>query len=154
MLFVFEGLQLEFAWHVESRIVTYAEVDTAVLAEQRGDPEGWYELGDDPADPADLAALAGQRLWAVEVLEVDGERLDLGFAFSRSYLAMTSACCCTLMLSCGPQQRRRLRLATAGPTSDGYPPKGVVAPRGRPAWPPHGTDPSRVWTGRPGSGKH
>lgn len=153
MLFVFEGLQLEFAWHLESRIVSDAEVDTAVLDEQRGEPDGWYKLGDDPADPADLAALAGQRLWAVDVLEVDSERLDLGFAFSLSYLAMTSACCCTLMLSCGPQQRRRLRLATAGPTRDGYPPKAVVAPRGRPAWPPRGTDPSLVWTGRPGSGK-
>jgi hypothetical protein len=30
---------------------------------------------------------------------VDGDLLDLGFAFSRSYLAMTSSCCCTPILS-------------------------------------------------------
>lgn len=149
ILFVFEDLQLEFAWHLESRSVTSAGVDAA--GERR---EGWCQLGADPRDPAELTALAGQRLWAVDVLEVDGETLDLGFAFSRSYLAMTSSCCCTLILSCGPRQRRRLPLAAAGPTRDGYPPQAVAVPRGRPAWPPHDTDPSLVWTGRGGSEPH
>lgn len=113
---VFEGLQLEFAWHLESRSVTRAETNAAASADRRVDAESWHGLGDDPEDPAELAALAGQRLWAVDVLEVDCDRFDLGFAFSHSYLTMTSACCCTLILTCGPQQCRRLRLAQTGPT--------------------------------------
>lgn len=149
ILFVFEGLQLEFARHIESRSVTCVETNAAAPADRRGDPEGWYGLGDDPEDPAEIAALAGQRLWAVDLLEVDCDRSDLGFAFSRDYLAMTSTCCCTLVLSCGPQQRRQMRLAQTGPTREGYPPQAVSAPRGRPAWPPSSADPSLVWTGRP-----
>jgi hypothetical protein len=151
LMFVFEDVHLEFAWDIMARSVTHAETDRAAMADRRGEPEGWYELGDDPRDPAELVALVGQRLWAVDVLDAQGDDLDLGFAFSRGYLAMTTNCCCTQILSCGPQQRRRLRLATAGPTRDGYPPQGVLAPRDRPAWPPSGTDPSLVWTGRHGS---
>ncbi|WP_370366197.1 hypothetical protein [Catenulispora sp. GP43] len=149
VVFDFEGLLLEFEWNGLARSITVTEMDMAVVAD---DPEGWYRLGEDRQAPAGLAALTGQRLWAVDVLEVRGDECDLSFAFDRGYLAMTSSCCCTLILSCGPQQRRRLRLAAAGPTRDGYPPTAVVAPRGRPAWPPAGTDPSMVWAGRGESG--
>jgi hypothetical protein len=149
ILFVFEGLQLEFSWHLESRSVTRVETNVAALTDGRGDREGWYGLGDDPEDPVELATLSGQRLWAVDLLEVDCDRFDLGFAFGRSYLAMTSICCCTLVLTCGPQQRRRIRLAQTGPTREGYPLRAVSAPRGRPAWPPGSAEPSSVRAGRP-----
>ncbi len=144
LLFVFEGLQLEFSFHINAHSVTRADVDVAASADRRGDPEGWRALGDRPGDPADLVSLAGQRLWAVDVLEADCDRCDFGFAFSRGYLALTTMCCCTLVLSCGPPQRRRLRLAQTGPTREGHPPRAVSAPRGRPAWPPSGYDPSQV----------
>jgi hypothetical protein len=149
ILMVFEGLQLEFARHRESRSVTRAEANVAAPADRRVDPESWHGLGDDPEDPAELAALAGQRLWAVDVLEVGCDQFDLGFAFTHSYLTMTSTCCCTVILTCGPQQCRRLRLAQTGPTGEGYPPHAVSAPRGRPTWPPSTAEPSLVWAGRP-----
>lgn len=154
MVFVFGDVRLEFAWHTESRSVTYAETDPAGLAGDPGDPEGWCRLGGDPRDPAELVALTGRQLWAVDVFEHTDGLHDLGFAFGGGYLTMTSRCCCTLVLVRGPLSSRQLRLATATPTRDGYPPTAVPAPRGRPAWPPHGTDPSQVWTGRPGPRTH
>ena len=132
ILLVFEELQLEFTWNRESRSVTRAEADTTAMAltGRRGD-EDWCMLGDETDDPAVLVTLAGQRLWAVDVLDVDCEETALGFAFSRSYVTMNSTCCCTLLLTCVPQQSRRLRLAQTGPTRDGYPPTAVTAPRGQ-----------------------
>jgi hypothetical protein len=149
ILFAFEGLKVEFAWNRESRSVARVEVDRAQPVERHGEPVSWYSLGDDPEAPAELTALVGQRLWAVDLLEVDGVQLDLGFAFSRSYLTLTSACCCTQILACGPRQRRTIRLAQTGPTKEGFPPRTVIAPRGRPAWPPSRVDPSLVRPGRP-----
>ena len=149
ILFAFEGLQLEFAWQLQSRSVTCGEADQAQPVERHGNSESWYALGDDPEDPAELTALVGQRLWAVDLLEANCDQLDLGFAFSRSYLTMTPVCCCTQVLACGPQQRRGLRLAQTGPTREGLPPQALTAPRGQPTWPPSGADPSLVWTGRP-----
>ena len=145
VVFDFEGLLLEFEWKILARSVTAAKTDTATMA---ADPEGWYQLAEDPQAPAGLVALTGQRLWAVDAFEMPVDECDLGFAFSRDYLAMTSSCCCMVMLSCGAPQRRQLRLASASPTREGYPPKGVVAPRGSATWPEFGTGPAMVRTGR------
>jgi hypothetical protein len=149
MLFAFDGLKLEFAWNLQSRSVTSVEVDWAEPDERRGKPDDRCALGEGPEDCTELVALIGQRLWAVDVIEVDCDQFDLGFAFSRGYLTQTSICCCTLALACGPQRRRRLRLAQTGPTRETFPPPTIVAPRGRSAWPPSSADPSLVRTGRP-----
>ena len=101
VVFDFEGLLLEFEWKSLARSVTAAKTDTATMA---GDPEGWYQLGEDPQAPADLGALIGQRLWAVDAFEMPIDECDLGLPCRAPVLC--PECCCIVMLLCGAPQRR------------------------------------------------